>query len=273
MKYIQTCIRSLRLDIAWILVPHLPEKWRFLLTKYLFISASVFFHDSKSQSFIIPGWSHITRISAAQSIAHIQSIFIDHEYLRNFVPSNGIIIDVGAHIGEFALMARTLLAPKRIISIEPNPEAFALLERNNNDEHHNIAINTEASLLLHIDEQSGMSSKFPTPNIVRKIPVPCTTLDEIPSIQSLKIIDLLKIDVEGMEAQVIQSSPNTIRKSRIITIELTINRIGHRTALQTLELLRKISPNITLLHIGSTIIEEDTKSQAAVDIVFQNIPS
>ena len=108
--------RSVQLDIQWIKTPAIQEKWRFLLTKYLFIAAPFLFWNKTAGAFKIPGWKRATYITSPDRIAHLQSIFIDHAHLQNIIPKGGILVDVGAHIGEFALLANTCLSPKEVYS-------------------------------------------------------------------------------------------------------------------------------------------------------------
>lgn len=262
--------RSLKLDIDWICTPKIPEKWKFLWTKYLFIAFPLLFWNKKLRAFGIPGWNRTTYINKPGRIAHLQSIFIDHAHLKNIFPPSGIVVDVGGHIGEFALFAYAHLHPSHIYSFEPVPRSFELLEKNNRDSHFNIGICSDARLKLNIDHQSGMSSKFETPNTVGTTVVGCVSLDDVPAIKAVPVIDLLKIDVEGMEYEVLASSPKTIRKSRYLVIEVALHRPSSASGLDTISLLHQLSPHIELAHIGHIIRYADTGKEAAADMLFQN---
>lgn len=262
--------RSIRLDIQWITTPGVPEKWRFLATKYFFILTPSLFWNTNIQAFGIPGWGRTTYITQPDWIAHIQSIFIDHAHLGKIIKKDCTIVDVGANIGEFALLAHACLSPKKIYSFEPVPRSFEILEHNNTDNHFNTAICGEEEMQIHIDQQSGMSSKFKTTTAIDTTTVQCRSLDTTPEIQRLSTIDLLKIDVEGMEHDVIASSPNTIRKSAYLAIEIALSRPASRDGLATLALLKQTQPQLQLLHIGHIISYADTKNQAAIDMVFKN---
>ena len=115
-----------------------------------------------------------------------------------------------------------------------------------------------------------MSSKFKHPTTVGKTVAQCKPLDLVVEIQALPTIDLLKIDVEGMEYDVITSSPNTVRKSKYIVMETMIDRTSYQTGLSVLSTLHQITPSMELIHIGHIIKYADTGKQAAVDLVFRN---
>ena len=263
--------RSLKLDIQWITTKNIPEKWKFLKTKYMFIVMPSLFWNNKVNAFGIPGWGRTTHIAKPDRIENIQSIFIDHAHLQKIIPRNGIIVDVGANIGEFALFAHAVLSPRKTYSFEPVPKSFKLLEANNNDFHFNEAICTEKNIVIHIDEQSGMSSKFKLPSTIGTTVAICKPLDDIPELQALPTIDLLKIDVEGMEHDVIASSPNTVKKSKYLAIETALNRDASQDGLATLSLLKQMQPELRLIYIGHIVTYADTGEQAAVDMVFKNI--
>ncbi|MCE9642939.1 MAG: FkbM family methyltransferase [Candidatus Andersenbacteria bacterium] len=263
--------RSLKLDMQWITTQNIPEKWKFLKTKYMLIAMPSLFWNNKINAFGIPGWGRTTYIAKPDRIENIQSIFIDHAHLQKIAPKNGIVVDVGANIGEFALFAHTVLSPKKIYSFEPVPRSFELLEENNNDFHFNGAICNEKKMLIHINEQSGMSSKFKLPSTIGTTVAMCKSLDDIPELQALPTIDLLKIDVEGMEHDVIASSPTTVKKSKYLAVETALKRDASQDGLATLSLLKQLQPELRLIYIGHIITYADTGEQAAVDMVFKNI--
>lgn len=262
--------RSLKLDIQWIATKNIPEKWKFLKTKYIFIAMPSLFWNKSINAFGIPGWGRTTYIARPDRIANIQSIFIDHAHLQEIIPKNGILVDVGANIGEFALFAHASLFPQNIYSFEPVPRSFELLQKNNHDTHFNFAICADQQIEIYIDEQSGMSSKFKRSTTIGKTVAQCKSLDLVEDVQALPRIDLLKIDVEGMEYDVISSSPATVRKSKYIVIETTIDRTYYHTGLSVLSRLHQIAASTELIHIGHIIKYADTGKQAAVDLVFKN---
>ena len=64
----------------------------------------------------------------------IEEVYQRNEYLKDFilpfVPQDGIVIDVGAHIGCFTVLAGEKFKPKLIAAIEPEPSNFDYLLRN-----------------------------------------------------------------------------------------------------------------------------------------------
>lgn len=150
------------------------------------------------------------RSEADQSV--FEEIFIDHEYkLLDPIIKNAQnpIIDIGAHIGCFSIYARVLADAPRIMAYEPDLDNFKLLQKNlqlNRIRHvtgSNQAVSSQiGSIPLYLSEDSHNHS------IVIKsdssIPTPTTTLDKICS--KFPKISLIKIDCEGAEFQIIEST-------------------------------------------------------------------
>ncbi len=137
------------------------------------------------------------------------------QYLRErTVPRVGTIVDVGAHIGFFSLMAARLASAARVIAFEPEPGNFELLSKN-------IARNAVANvtavrravwsrkegLTLGIqDWNSGAHSAFLGGSSLQT--VECTTMEDL--LAELGTIDLLKLDCEGAEFPILLEMPEHV---------------------------------------------------------------
>ncbi len=124
------------------------------------------------------------------------------------------IVDVGANAGIFSLpIAKVARGDARFILIEPNPEMVGRLRSN-------IALNGLSQ--LHVDQvavgdKAGQEKLFFSPNgnpgearlgvsfetDAGGIEVPVVTLPDLAERHGLSEIDLLKVDVEGLEDRVI----------------------------------------------------------------------
>jgi FkbM family methyltransferase len=132
------------------------------------------------------------------------------------------VVDVGAHVGYYTLVfAKYVGATGRVISFEPLPANFALLEKNvelNQLKHvdlFNSAIfsrSGDLAISIPPDSNSGEASVMQPPGD-NQLHVPATTLDLVSSNLDLKP-DFLKIDVEGCEFEVLRGAQQTIRTCR-----------------------------------------------------------
>jgi len=136
-----------------------------------------------------------------------------------------VVIDVGAQIGFYTLLVAGRLDPGRgrVYSVEANPSTYERLRDHvtTNGLYHVRVIN------LAIGETSGMIDLYPGPSYntglssvlnrgcgVGPVTVRQVTLDELVLKQGLQRCDLIKIDVEGAEAAVINGGMETLRRFR-----------------------------------------------------------
>lgn len=136
------------------------------------------------------------------------------------------IVDVGANIGIFTLPLAKMLAQKGItvIAFEPQPFIFrnlcANLALNDivNVDVWPFAVGSESSTLYFNRPNYGAKGNFGGVGMVKEktdntASVPCVTLDHALGEHT---IQLLKIDVEGMELEVIKGADRIIKTSRPI---------------------------------------------------------
>ena len=141
------------------------------------------------------------------------------------------VCDVGAHIGIFTLRISKQAPNSKIIAIEPNPINFKFLVRNISinsleDRVHalNVAVGKrkEKNVLYLSKISRGDSSMKRWYNteadgslIVHVIP-----LDDILYKLQIEICDLIKIDVEGMESEVLKGLQKQYTKVNRLVIEI-----------------------------------------------------
>ena len=125
----------------------------------------------------------------------------------------GVVVDLGAHIGCFTLLAAR--AGHRVLAVEPSPANFSILRRNvqrNGVEDVELAqaaageCRRTARLVLPDDaSHTGRFSLFPGRG-VRTMPVPVLTLDEILRSARVDRVALLKLDCQGSEYEILYSA-------------------------------------------------------------------
>lgn len=152
--------------------------------------------------------------------------------LLSLLRKGDVVIDAGAHIGSFAVPIAKAIGPSgKLIVVEANPETHAILSRNlkrygidAKNYNNGISDQTGEKLFVHINkgENSGADS------LVRNADGPVVetiTIDDIARCP----IDLIKIDVEGMEFNALKSARRTIDDSRpIIFLEYSRRRQRQR---------------------------------------------
>jgi FkbM family methyltransferase len=176
--------------------------------------------------------------------------------VRSILCSGMSFVDVGANWGYFTLLAASLVgAHGRVLSLEPDPRLFSMLEENinRNDLNHVTGLQMAAAsqpgtLMLAGYDQDG--ENFGVSRIVasddegnRSFQVDADSLDRILERQNLKSVDLMKIDIEGAEVFALPGLEKSLTERRVkrLLLELHPALIAEHggTAVQIIETLRK----------------------------------
>jgi FkbM family methyltransferase len=150
------------------------------------------------------------------------------------------IIDIGAHIGEFAMMIHKILPSAAILSFEPLKEPVRQLEINmknvSNFKVFNCALGdtntkkdmrrngfTPSSSFLQMAELH--KETFPFTMQEANEPVQVMRLDDV--VRDLYLEDniLIKIDVQGYEDRVISGGMNLILRAKLLIIETSFQML------------------------------------------------
>ena len=128
----------------------------------------------------------------------------------------GTIIDVGANIGQFSIIANEILKKKfttfddEIIQIEPSDRNFELLTKNNEDNKVkclalNIALGSKSEFKsIKIHEVYGRVSYKKQYHV--------KTLDTLSTDLNLAVVQLIKIDTDGHELSILQGGKEFFKK-------------------------------------------------------------
>jgi len=150
----------------------------------------------------------------------VAEIFLSDSYTRGMkLPASPVIIDVGGFVGDFSLYAAKRLNARRVIVCEPSPRNWKLLLKNiqvnrfqDRIEPINKAVTDGSDLMMNIDApddcQSTVSAYFERGHEFSTIPG--ISLEQLLQEQSVEHVDLLKIDCEGGEFSIIDSTPSEV---------------------------------------------------------------
>jgi FkbM family methyltransferase len=197
------------LDFCWVPLLYLKDWGK----KYTFYS------PSKNVRFKV-------RVNSSDKIA-IREIWKSGVYNQFEIKPNYVIVDIGAHIGSFAIYA-AFKAPKgRVFAYEASKENYDLLVTNKKLNHcdnlktyHQAVTGKDGKICFTIRKNQALNSVFSFPNDKKKITVSSKSLASILKDNHLPKIDLLKIDVEGSEYDILlSSSQETMAKINALVIE------------------------------------------------------
>lgn len=169
------------------------------------------------------------------------------DLITRFLPKKPIILEAGALYGNDTIKLAWHWPKAKIISFEPNPNAFKqflLVAKNvKNIYMYNLALDTfdgttslyggygktgknpffekKASLLL----PGKLKNKYGD----SKQEVPCVLLDNWCEKNSINHIDFLRLDIEGFELQILKTSPKTLKTIKAIYTKTNMGRFRSGT--------------------------------------------
>ena len=161
--------------------------------------------------------------------------------LRSIRPKT--VLDVGANMGQFALEFKPVFTAAKFFSFEPLPSCFEHLRQlsleDSKWECFNLALGDEikvAEFYIHADHTSSSSflpaaekhyELYPETRAQHTAAVQCTTLDDWieshPEARQTPII--LKIDVQGYEANVLRGAKGTLPNVEAVVTEVIVESL------------------------------------------------
>lgn len=159
-----------------------------------------------------------------------KQMFIDKIYDQFDLENLHTVIDIGANVGIFTNYMTGKNA-KVVHAIEPTGRAFTELKKQfyyyNSIHSHKIGIgakNEKLTIYTNNDNSTISNFNYKTSDNCTEEVVDVLTLSSFYTTQNLSSVDLIKIDIEGMEYELIESlsTPDLLRCSRYL-IEYHVN--------------------------------------------------
>jgi FkbM family methyltransferase len=147
----------------------------------------------------------------------------------NLAARASVVLDIGAHIGLYSLIAARVNPGAKVFAFEPVPEVFDRLRRN-------VLLNSFANVVCvraAVGESEGNTPLFHMPGALETTAsqrvehrvfsqpgswccelVPTVTVDAFAGVASLRSVDLVKIDVEQAEPGVVRGMAQIIRQHK-----------------------------------------------------------
>lgn len=184
--------------------------------------------------------------------AHLfKAIFRQHHeelapLLSRYVPKDGVVIDVGAHAGQFAKLFAKLAPQGHVYAFEPGSYALSILtkvrvlRRLKNVSIHAVGLSDAdavASLSMPIKASGSMGFGLSTlagkasegASLEEKISL--TTLDQFVADNKITRIDFIKADIEGWEMHMLLGAQQSLEKFRPVLMleadDAWLLRAGH----------------------------------------------
>jgi FkbM family methyltransferase len=154
----------------------------------------------------------------------LEDIVDSHVYERFPIRQGDTVVDIGANIGIFTVMASRFVGKSgTVAAIEPSPSSFNLMKKNLSlNECENVkpvktALGENESIgSLNVYNRSVFNSFLARNNQVlqHSVAVQIQTLDGLMQKLDLKRLDFLKIDTEGFELPILKGGVKTLLRFR-----------------------------------------------------------
>jgi FkbM family methyltransferase len=187
--------------------------------------------------------------------------------LRGALREGDCVLDVGANIGYYALMAACLVGPQgKVYAIEPVSHNIKLLEDSirlnnySNIETFNLAMGQSESVSkLYLSDHPNWSSFYRPRQVTGQIDIQITSIDSF--LKDKRSPDVIRMDVEGYEYEILLGMSDLLESGRPLRlfIEFHPDIIERQRAAAFLSTLRKyefqlkkviLEPNIYPPHSG-----------------------
>ena len=184
----------------------------------------------------------LTFVARKEDWVGVREIFVEDEYdildtLLKDVEAP-FVLDLGANIGGFALRAFRRWPKATIISVEAAPDTFEILERNrrlNPDLNwHGVQAGiwkSDGGLVL---DRRNISIGHRVTERQEGERIPSLTLASLLGEIGWEDIDLIKMDIEGAEAEVVPTVPDVLARTSVLIIEVHTDRIDPIDTYRTL---------------------------------------
>ncbi len=144
------------------------------------------------------------------------------DIIQKFISADDTVLDIGANVGALTLLMATVADQGRVIAIEPGPNTFARLQANldlnpilsERIDIYQLGIADKPGVLYWQEDANvpGNAGLFSHDGLAVKV----ESLDQFVNQLSLNHLDFLKIDVEGMEYEVISGGLDVLSTFRPI---------------------------------------------------------
>ena len=195
-----------------------------LIKRSIKFADALSFSDKDNLEFVISNYQGNLKVRV-NVIYTIERVMISGTYephttdlINRLLPRHGYAIDIGANVGALTLVMAKVVGPNgKVFAFEPSPLTFERLVYNIklNPEFRNVIRSYNIGLS---DVEETLYWRASTRNMGNGsllessgIPVPVKALDTVIP-QSIPSIDFIKIDVEGMEYEVIHGGIETIKR-------------------------------------------------------------
>lgn len=163
-------------------------------------------------------------------ITNLVDLFYRQEYRVREISQEGVILDIGANIGLAAVWFVHYNPGKMIYCFEPLGPNVELIKLNCPDAQVvQVGVGGRTDRVkLRVDRDNVMASRIPCKWDTHEVEFDVITLDDFVGTRGVEQVSLMKIDVEGMEDEVLQGGQQTLEKTYQVVMETHSHTLHHK---------------------------------------------
>lgn len=205
--------------------------------------------------------------------------------LEKFANAGGnSFLDVGANLGYFSCLLGKLAGPGgKVVSIEPEPNNFKLLQRNlRNNGLKNVAVHGcavgahdgTAKMGIYKAGNRGRHSLVDLEGCKEFMEVPVRRLDDLVKNAGVDLWDLVKMDVEGYEWFVFEGAKETLARAKMLAMEYAPT-CWRKAGIDPAAVFRKLGSHFSHvrrfeeMELVEAPVEELVRTERTWDLVFE----
>ncbi|GGI58028.1 FkbM family methyltransferase [Winogradskyella haliclonae] len=191
-------------------------------------------------------------VASIKMAAKAKRLGIENTLLRNSFSlienyksnrTNLTVLDVGSNFGYLgAVWADSIAKNGKVLAFEPNKNLFASITKTieanahfkNNFEIHNLAVGAENKTIT-INASNFSSNAESMETAIEAYEVEMVTLDDFLNKKSIQQVDVIKIDVDGIELDILKGAINLLKQNNSIVIVETNNDMRIATFFKELD--------------------------------------
>jgi len=206
----------------------------------------------KDLAFLVP------TLYAERALYNLEHVLCDYYQVPGVVPRPGNrVLDVGGFLGFYTVASAALVDPGGVVySVEPVEKIFSLLYENirlNRLSHvyaYPIAVCPESGFKkLYVGDYPAVSSLLREhvehyASVESVIEVKCIKMSNL--LGYIGVLDVLKLDIEGLEVDVLKEALGELRRTRAIVVEVHTNVVDSG---EVVRLLNEAGFNKTVVYV------------------------
>ena len=181
----------------------------------------------------------------------IETLVEEYRISSDMFQKHGVLVDVGANIGELGIWAKGL--GLRYLGLEPDPQVYEALQRNVGVESSRPfaagSFDGEAQFFLATGSADSSLIRPVGGNYTRQVAVTLRKLDSLlEELLPVGLVDVLKIEAEGSEPEVLQGARKVLQRVRWCAVDAGPERLGESTIPQVANFLYGQGFQLTFRH-------------------------